>query len=186
VDPRRTALAAQLRRHEMADDDERAHGRRMLSLLDSNGDPFTRDHFAPGHFTASAFVLSPDESELLLILHAKLGMWLQPGGHVEPGDADLAEAARREVAEEVALEGLTLLSDGPLDLDIHRIPARSVEPEHEHFDVRFLFRAAHRAFREGEEIRGARWVPLHRVFQLHSDESVRRAVRKLRALGSAS
>jgi len=179
-------LALWLGWHRPADAAEESQRVRMLALMESAGDPFRRDHFAPGHFTASAFVLSPDEAELLLILHGKLGMWLQPGGHVEPGDADLASAARREVAEEVGIDELALLSDGPLDLDIHRIPARAEEPEHEHFDVRFLFRAGHRSLREGEEVKGARWVPLDGVARLHSDESVQRAMRKLRAFGSAS
>jgi 8-oxo-dGTP pyrophosphatase MutT (NUDIX family) len=62
----------------------------------------------PGHFTASAFVLHPSGEALLLILHRKLGMWLQPGGHLESSDVDHLGAARREVAEETGVSRLAL------------------------------------------------------------------------------
>src|SRR5437762_10909961 len=60
--------------------------RRMLELARMTG-ACGRRHMSPGHFTASAFVLSPDYDEVLLIFHKKLGRWLQPGGHVDAGDA---------------------------------------------------------------------------------------------------
>ena len=54
---------------------------RMIELAQSGEESLRRDAFSPGHFTASAFVLSPRRDQLLLILHKKLGLWLQPGGH---------------------------------------------------------------------------------------------------------
>jgi 8-oxo-dGTP pyrophosphatase MutT (NUDIX family) len=153
----------------------------MLALLDRASDPFTRDHFEPGHFTASAFVIAPDGDALLLIQHPKLGRWLQPGGHVEQGDADLLAAARREVAEEVGLRDLPLVADGVLDLDVHRIPAHGNEPAHEHFDVRFALRAPDRELRLGQdtEAKVARWFTLTEIEAGVSDASVLRAARKL-------
>jgi len=122
---------------------ERRHRLRMLALLETGPKAFSRDHFDPGHFTASAFVLSPGGDKLLMILHGKLGRWLQPGGHVEPDDVDLAMAALREVCEETGLHPtqLRLPHDGIFDLDIHPIPPRGDDPAHEHFDVRYLLRA---------------------------------------------
>ncbi len=141
----------------------------------------------PGHFTASAFVLSPDRSDLVLIHHKKLGIWVQPGGHVEPSDADLIGAARREVLEEVGLADLEALASAAgsllFDVDIHQIPARKADPAHEHFDVRFAFIAKTRELVRSEEVSDLRWVPLSEVEQMGSDESVLRAVHKLRALG---
>lgn len=177
-------LAQQLTEHRAADAAESAHLVRMRQLLHSP-QPFSRSQFAPGHFTASAFVLSPHRDALLLILHRKLGLWLQPGGHVEPADVDLLSAARREVHEEVGLDALELAWDGIFDVDIHRIPAHGAEPAHEHFDVRFLFRAARRELEQSNEVRAARWVPLREVGLAHSDESVLRAVRKLSSVRGA-
>jgi hypothetical protein len=68
-------------------------------------------------------------------------------------------------------------------VDIHLIPARKAEPAHEHFDLRFAFVAQTRELVLSEEVADLRWVPLSDVQQLGCDESVLRAVRKLRALG---
>ena len=151
----------------------------MLELCGASGDPLRRDHFEPGHFTASAFVLAPDRGALLLVHHRKLDRWLQPGGHVEPGDADLLAAARREVLEETGIAELALERTGSFDLDVHPIPALGPELPHEHFDVRFLFRAGTRALRLSSESKAVRWVPLSEIDRADSDESVLRAVRKL-------
>lgn len=52
-------------------------------------------------FTASAFVI--DDGQILLIKHTKLGVWLQPGGHIEPQETP-PETARRETREETGIE----------------------------------------------------------------------------------
>ncbi len=90
--------------------------------LASTASPFDRNNFAPGHFTASAFVVDPKTHSLLLILHRKLGLWLQPGGHIDPGDELAALAARREVMEETGVSELSPLfgNAGIFDVDITR------------------------------------------------------------------
>ncbi len=173
-------LLSFLQRFVPADATEAVHHASMLSLLDARGDAFARDHFVPGHFTASAFVLSPDGQELLLIFHEKFRRWLQPGGHIEPEDVDLLAAALREVEEETGLSAVDVLGDGCFDLDVHDIPARKDDPAHQHFDVRVLLQARTRDFAAGSDALAARWVPLAEVHEVETDESVLRAVRKLR------
>lgn len=160
---------------------ERGFLQRMLELLASPGDPFDRDHFVPGHFTASAFVLSPCGEEVLMILHGKLGIWVQPGGHVDPEDEDIFAAALREVAEEVGVVGARFAGGAPsiFDVDIHDIPARKGDPAHAHFDVRVLLVAPDAAFEVGSDARAARWRRLDSIQPAETDESVLRAVRKV-------
>lgn len=178
-------LASLLADHAPTDALEARHHERMLALTGVTGDPFARHHFAPGHFTASAFVVSPDLRSMLLILHSKLGLWLQPGGHVDAADGDVIAAARREVAEETGVVDVRTLNAFPalLDLDIHPIPPndKKGEPAHEHFDVRVALRAASWEFAAGSDAQDARWVALGEVDDIATDESVRRALRKLRA-----
>lgn len=185
---RRQALVAALSAFAPTDERERGFRARMLALLEHDEDVFARSSFAPGHFTASAFILSPDGDELFLIRHPKLGLWLQPGGHVEPTDADVLAAARREVREEAGLDEAALhpACPGVFDVDIHPIPARKDEPAHEHFDVRFLFRApAKDAVRAGEEVHGGRWVKVAAIEDAGSDGSVTRAATKAAQLASS-
>jgi 8-oxo-dGTP pyrophosphatase MutT (NUDIX family) len=178
---RREHLRDLLRGLVASDATEARHQARMLELLDAPGDPFTRDHYLPGHFTASAFIVNQEADALLLILHQKLGRWLQPGGHVDDGDTDVLAAARREIHEEVALVDLPLYAPGIFDVDVHVIPARHDAPAHEHFDVRFVFQANTQIARAGSDARDLRWVGLDEVARIESDASVMRAVRKLQA-----
>jgi 8-oxo-dGTP pyrophosphatase MutT (NUDIX family) len=182
--PRRDHLRRLLEAHVPADALEDAHKSRCLRLLETSEQPFSRTQYAPGHVTASAFVLDPGRSQVLLILHGKLHLWLQPGGHVEPEDADVLAAARREVLEETGIATLERGGSGLLDLDVHDIPARADQPAHAHFDVRFVFTTPEAEFRAGSDARDARWVPIAELRKgestvYPSDESVLRAVRKL-------
>ena len=174
---RRQSLRELLVSHQPADDVESCHLRAMLELLGSDADPFSRRTFDPGHFTASAFVLSPT-GELLMVLHRRLERWLQPGGHIDPEDGDTCTAALREVEEET---GIAAVPGGCrlLDVDVHQIPESASEPLHRHFDVRFLFHGSG-PVQPRAEVADARWVPIGEVERLETDESVRRALEKLR------
>ncbi|MEL6548312.1 MAG: NUDIX hydrolase [Myxococcota bacterium] len=170
-----------LRAYAPTDPSELEHRDRMVALLTTSGDAaFDRTHWTPGHFTASAFVLSPGGDSVLLIHHGKLDRWLQPGGHIETEDSSAFDAALREVEEEVGVSPTSLSSDRSLfDVDIHPIPARGADPGHEHFDLRFLFRATSDRFDAGDEVKDARWWDLKALASHAEDPSVARAVRKL-------
>jgi 8-oxo-dGTP pyrophosphatase MutT (NUDIX family) len=132
----------------------------------------------PGHFTGSAFVVSADGRRTLLTHHRKLDRWLQPGGHAD-GDADLARVALREAEEETGLRDLVVEPD-VFDLDRHAIPARKVDPEHWHYDVRFVVRATgSEEFVVSEESHDLAWREIGEVAEdPHVDDSVRRMARK--------
>jgi 8-oxo-dGTP pyrophosphatase MutT (NUDIX family) len=122
-----------------AEKDEHAFKERMLQLADEGELAFLRDRLK-GHFTASAWVIDPHERRALLVLHAKIALWLQPGGHAD-GNFNLHKIAQKELLEETGLYGDSFWGNGIFDLDIHTIAERKDVPEHEHFDVRFLFKA---------------------------------------------
>jgi 8-oxo-dGTP pyrophosphatase MutT (NUDIX family) len=131
-----------------------------------------------GHFTGSAWLVSADGERVLLTHHRKLERWLQLGGHAD-GDTDLARVALREAEEESGLDRLSVEAE-PFDLDRHRIPARGDEPEHWHYDVRYVVRASsNEAFVLSEESHALAWRSIREVAEDPAgDPSLQRMARK--------
>lgn len=75
---------------------------------------------SPSHFTASALPVTESGDAVCLVLHRRMQLWVQPGGHFEPEDASVPEAAAREMREETGLEGR--IDSAPLHLSCHRAP----------------------------------------------------------------
>ncbi len=144
----------------------------------------------PAHLTGSLLIASPSLDAVLLTHHRKLGLWLQLGGHAD-GDADLAAVALREGQEESGVKALRFFpladlfdrdSESPVifDLDIHRIPARKTEPEHLHYDVRYLaITERERPLIVSAESNELRWIPLSDAYGLTAEPSMHRQFDKL-------
>ena len=93
-------------------------------------DPFDRNA-DPTHVTASAIVVG--DRGIVLHRHRRLLRWMQPGGHLDPGESP-AEAVIRECVEETGL-AVTHPASGPrvIHVDVHE-----AAQEHVHLDLRFL------------------------------------------------
>lgn len=116
--------------HEPADDREVRARDRVLQELAQLERPFD-ERGGPCHVTGSAVVVG--RRGTVLLLHKRLGKWMQPGGHIEPGEAPW-EAARREATEETGLR-LDHPAGGPrlIHVDVH-----GAAKGHEHLDLRYL------------------------------------------------
>lgn len=147
------ALRDQVAAVALVDDRTRRSQEQFLEALDRLAHPFD-EHADPTHVTASAVVRS--EAGVLLHLHKRLGLWLQPGGHVDPGES-AADAALREVAEETGLETVhTAAPPHIVHVDVH--PGGR---GHTHLDVRYVLRAPAVAPRPpAGESQQVAWYPL--------------------------
>ncbi|MBP0460460.1 NUDIX hydrolase [Streptomyces montanisoli] len=141
--------------------EDRAELAELDRVLSETGDGIASRKEFRGHVTAGAVLLRPD-GRVLTIEHRALSRWLLPGGHVEDEDDTLVQAALRELAEETGIDAasVTLATPLPLHVDPHPIPANPAkgEPDHQHFDFRFLFRTTADAFElQTEEVSAASW-----------------------------
>jgi 8-oxo-dGTP pyrophosphatase MutT (NUDIX family) len=124
-------VLGQLRRHTPADAVEARALARTAALARWLPSPFD-EHADATHLTGSAVVAGGD-GRVVLHRHKRLGLWLQPGGHVDPGE-HAAEAARRETAEETGLHAVHPHGAPQLvHIDVHPAPRG-----HLHLDLRYL------------------------------------------------
>ncbi|MFE2335759.1 NUDIX domain-containing protein [Streptomyces coelicoflavus] len=93
----RTVITAYLAQHP-----EDAHEVAVVQGLLDTGCDLTSRKSLPGHVTAGAILVGHD-GRVLHILHNATGKWLLPGGHIEPTDDTLLEAAGRELTEETGI-----------------------------------------------------------------------------------
>lgn len=145
------------------------------------GEVFGRDlaGAAPhwGHVTGSAWIVNEAGSRTVLVHHAKLGKWVQPGGHCD-GEANVLAVALREAKEETGLI-VTPVDNDIFDIDVHLIPEYWSTPEHWHFDVRFLLQADDASVPQvSSESRAVRWVSLHEAVGLNNSQSLMRMINK--------
>ncbi len=156
---------------------EAATAARYIALL-YHHEALFRTHL-PGHITGSAFIVNSPRTHTLLVHHARLNRWLQPGGHAD-GEAAVANVARREANEETALINLRLVSSSIYDLDIHPIPSRAETPAHDHYDIRYLFEGnMNDKIAVSEESHDVRWIPLDELERFNNEPSLLRLRNKL-------
>ncbi|MFJ7193964.1 MULTISPECIES: NUDIX hydrolase [unclassified Streptomyces] len=153
-------LAAHLERYP----DEAEQPSEPMRLLTQDRGFASRRSF-PMHVTVGALLVR-DGAEILLVEHLAYGITLQPGGHVEPTDTTLVEAAVRELSEETGVDPshLSLVSSAPACIEYGRVPARPEkdEPEHYHLDIGYTFTTvrAEAGRIQKSEVTGAGWYPL--------------------------
>lgn len=174
----RKILLSKLKEHRGIDPHEESMRLRIIEFVEQYPNCFERSLLL-GHITGSAMIVNHDRTETLLTHHHKLDKWLQLGGHSD-GDPDTLHVALREAEEESGLKGIVAVTEKIFDVDVHSIPARKNEPEHFHFDVRFLFEADHtQPLLMTSESKDLAWIPLGRIEEYTTEESVLRMVRKI-------
>lgn len=181
---RREAALAALTAHAPADPNEAKDLETTLAFARSRKQPFDRTD-TEGHLVASGLVANPGLDRVVLLHHRQLDMWLQCGGHADPGDATAKQTALREAREETGLS----VQPHPahpdlLDVDVHEIPATDSFPAHLHLDLRYLLAADPEDQPEApaDEAHEAAWFELDEALALELDEGLVRLLQKTREL----
>lgn len=122
---------------------EEADRREILRRLQLGEPLLTRDNLS-AHLTASAWVVSPDRTQVLLAYHDLYDSWSWLGGHAD-GEKDLLSTALREVREESGLTALRPVTEDIFSVEILAVAGHEKKgqyvPSHLHLNVTFLLEA---------------------------------------------
>ncbi len=127
------------------------------------------------HFTASAWVVNPPRTRILLVYHRLYDSWSWTGGHAD-GEEDLFLVARRELMEETGLERVTPVSRDLFSLEV--LPVFGHEkngayvPSHLHLNLTWLFEADDAQPLRGkpDENSGAKWFAAEGLLKVPDEQ----------------
>lgn len=160
---------------------EEADLARMRRLAEAEPDPWDRS--LPLHFTSSALIVDPAGGKVLLRWHQRQRMWLQVGGHGDPGETDPLQIALREAEEESGLADLRPWPDASLrHVVMCQVAAGKGEPAHVHADLRyFLATRDPAAVRPEDEGSPLRWLSVEEARDLVGDNNLSVTLERLGA-----
>ena len=140
---RHVTLLEELEAYRPWNDQEERDRAELLRRLRSGEALYTRDN-AAGHLTASAWVVSPDRTQVLMAYHNLYDSWSWLGGHAD-GETDLLAVAIREVKEEAGIRHVQ-----PVSKEIFSLESLTVDghvkrgcyvSSHLHLNVTYLLEA---------------------------------------------
>ena len=133
----------QIKAYRPWNEQERQDQALILAFLERNPDAFYRSNLL-AHMTASAWVVNPQRSKVLMVYHRLYDSWSWAGGHAD-GEEDLLAVALREVREETGVQRLRPVTEDIYSLEVltvdgHEKHGRYV-PSHLHLNLTYLLEA---------------------------------------------
>lgn len=166
-----------LNEYKPEDNSEKESVQKTIEFISTSSNCFSRTNLK-GHITGSALVID-GKGNVLLNYHKQLDKWLQFGGHSDD-DPNTLNVAKREVFEESGINEIDDLDGKIFDVDVHIIPdcKSKCEPEHYHYDIRFLFIAKNKDFKISDESKKLKWFSYEEALKMVHNQSTIRMINK--------
>jgi 8-oxo-dGTP pyrophosphatase MutT (NUDIX family) len=180
--PLSPSVADLLAAYRPSDGTENDDVAKIRELVAGARDPWSRE--IPLHLTSSAVIVHPPTSRVLLRWHAKMGSWLQIGGHGDPGETDPLAVVLREGEEETGLSDLRPWPAADLcHVTVVPVPESPREPAHEHADLRFVLATdtPERA-RPEKPTAPLRWLTFDEAVDLVAEDNLRETLSRIQPL----
>lgn len=183
----RKMLLDALEQYKTPYSEEQQHVKNTTEFIKKNEDCFSRLNLL-GHVNGSAWILSPNGEKALLTHHKKLGKWFQLGGHSDD-NPNTWQVAMKEAIEESGISAIQFVTKEIFDVDAHVIPenAKKGEPEHIHYDIRFLLQAQKEDVIISDESNDLKWVSPEELIAMksHLSQDIFRMLNKWQSRGRA-
>ena len=166
-------LIQQIADYVPVNEQEETDKRTLLQLLQSGEDISIRESLM-AHLTASAWVVNPERTKVLMAYHRLYDSWAWLGGHAD-GNWDLSAVAKKEAREESGIQKLRLISESPVSLEVLTVDGHEKKgkyvPCHLHLNVTYLFEAAEdqNLSCKPDENAGVAWIPMDSLAQKCSE-----------------
>ena len=175
---KKAAVISLLKAYHPMNEQQKGMLKETVTFVQDANQPCSRQELK-GHLTASAWIVNFSYTKALLVYHAQLHRWLQPGGHIEDKDTDIGATAMREAREETGLQSLRFASHKLFDLDVHVIPTHGNDLQHLHYDCRFILEANEsEPLKISSESEDLRWMIIDDLSKENQDESIARLIQK--------
>jgi 8-oxo-dGTP pyrophosphatase MutT (NUDIX family) len=145
----------------------------ILKHLEESNNIFLRDNQTV-HMTASAWVVNPERTKVLMVHHNIYNSWSWLGGHAD-GDTDLFHVAIKEVQEESGITTVTpvhttIFSLETLTVDGHEKKGKYV-PSHLHLNITYLLEANddETLIIQPDENSGVEWFELDKAVEASTE-----------------
>jgi len=170
-------LYKSLKTYVPCDNEEKKNLELLNKFLNISDNCFSRSNLA-GHVTADALIMDKN-GNVLLNHHKSLDIWTFFGGHSD-GEKDSLNVAKREVKEEAGITEADDFGGKILDIDVHSIPENisKKEPEHIHYNIRFLFVVNNHDFIISDESKEIKWVSFEEAMKLLENTNRFRSLNK--------
>lgn len=157
-------LIKQVESYIPVNEQEKTDKATILRWLQNDTDISIRENL-DGHLTASAWVVNPQRTHVLMAYHRLYDSWAWLGGHAD-GSWDLQAVAEKEAREESGIRQLRTVSEDPISLEVlvvtgHEKKGKYV-PCHLHLNLTYLFEAAddQALACKPDENSGVDWIPV--------------------------
>ena len=166
-------LIQQLERYKPWNEQEERDRLLILQCLREQKDIFTRSNRL-AHMTASAWVVNPDRSRVLMAYHNIYHSWSWLGGHAD-GETDLLSVAIREVQEESGICHVRPVSEEIFSVESLTVDGHVKRGEyvssHLHLNVTYLLEASDEESLsiKKDENSGIAWFPPEKAVEASTE-----------------
>lgn len=166
-------LMKQVEKYMPINEQEEKDKKLILNWLYSEKDVLTRNN-EEAHLTASAWIVSPDRKQVLMIYHNLYSSWAWLGGHAD-GNANLLQVAIKEVKEESGLTNICVLSNDIFSIEILSVNGHEKRGQyvssHLHLNITFLFEANPEDLLQikPDENSGVQWIAIKDISHMSNE-----------------